>query len=122
EVRGLLRRSTLRVDGGRRDTDRQARAEPRGAADVERLLTGLTDASRDDLSDRERIDAGAFDRRALHGAEQIGWVHGRETAVAPSEWRADGFDDDNVGVGKRLHGGLRSFECVTRGRSYRPLT
>ena len=51
--------------------------EPRRARDVERLLADLRDAAADDLSDRARIDPGALDGGALHGAEQIGGMEAR---------------------------------------------
>ena len=59
----------------------------------------------DDLADLGGVDAGALDRGALHGAEQVGGVDGRQAAVAPAERRADGLDDDDVGVGERAHVG-----------------
>ena len=57
EVRGLLARAALRVDGGRRGGDRQARGQPGAAGDVEGLLADLAHAAADDLVDQRGVDA-----------------------------------------------------------------
>ena len=98
QVRGLLRRSTLRVDRGGGDGDREPGRQPRGAGNVERLLTGLAHAPADDLPDVLGVDAGALHGGALHGTEELGGVDGREPTVAAPERGADGFDEDDVGV------------------------
>jgi hypothetical protein len=112
EVRRLLRRTALTVDGRRRDFERQTRRKPRGARDVERLLTDLADASSDDLSDVSRVDAGPFDRRSLYGGEQLGGMHRGEARIAAAERRSHCFDDDDVVVGES--GQRNSFDrcCV----------
>ena len=66
EVRRLLRRAALRSRRCGRDREREARAEPRGARDVERLLADLAHAAADDLTDERGIDARPFDRGLLH--------------------------------------------------------
>ena len=104
EVRRLLRRAALAVDGRRRDLEREPGAQPRGAGDVERLLADLAHAAADDLADLERVDAGPLDRGPLHEAEQVGGVHGGERAVAAPERRAHGLDDDDVVVAEFGHG------------------
>ncbi len=82
EVGRLLARAALRVDRGGRGRQRQAGGEPRGAGDVEGLLADLADAAADDLADLGRVDARALDDRPLHGAEQLGRVHGGQAAAA----------------------------------------
>ena len=104
QVGGLLRRAALGVDGGGGGAEREAGAEPRGAADVERLLADLAHAAADDLADLGGVDAGALDEPRLHGAEQVGGVHGGQAAVAAPDGRADGFDDHDVSHGPHATG------------------
>src|SRR5260370_16247654 len=61
----LLARSALAIDGGRRRRHRKARGEPRVTRDVEALLSGLADASEDDV-----IDLVSLDARAAHDVFQ----------------------------------------------------
>ena len=89
------------------DLDRQALREPGGARDVEGLLAHLRDAAADDLADRAGIDPGALDRGALHGAEQIGRMQPRETALAAADRGTHGVDDEDF-----LHG--RGFARSSR--------
>src|SRR5262249_14918464 len=93
----------LRVDRGGADADREPGGEPGGASDIERLLAGLGDASRDDLADLGGVDAGAVDDGALRGGEEIRRGHGRPRAVPPAQRRTSCLDDDVVGVGGRCH-------------------
>ncbi len=67
---GLLAAAALGVDSGGGDVHRQTGGEPRGAGDVERLLTDLADAAAHDLAHACRVDAGALDERLLDEAEQ----------------------------------------------------
>jgi hypothetical protein len=95
----------LGVDGGARDLDRQPGGQPRSACDVEGLLARLRDAPRHDLPHLARIDAGPLHRLTLHGAEQLGRVHGGEAAVALAERRAHRLDHDDVAVEGSAAGG-----------------
>jgi hypothetical protein len=99
EVHGLLRGAALAVDGGRRRLDRQARLQPRVAGDVEALLAELLDAARDDVLDLGRIDAGAFDDRAVRGREQRVGVDVAVVALLAMptpDRRSRRFDDDDL--------------------------
>jgi hypothetical protein len=42
------------------------------------------------------IDAGPFDDRTLDHREEVGGVHARETAVAPTDRGPDRLHDDDV--------------------------
>ena len=103
-----------------RDFERQARAQPRGARDVERLLADLADTTADDLSDELGVDAGALERSALHRAEQVGGVHRRERTVTPPERGADRFDDDDVVVGEFGHSCSFDGRCSAADRTSWP--
>ena len=70
EVHGLLRRPALAVDRRRRRLDRQARLQPRVAADVVRLLAVLLHAAGDHVLDEYRVDAGAIDHLDERRPEQ----------------------------------------------------
>ena len=83
DVRRLLRRAALGVDGRRRRFEREAGLQPRGAGDVGGLHADLPDATADDLADLGGIDAGPIDQPALHLGEQVGRVHRRQPPVAP---------------------------------------
>ena len=94
EVRGLLRRTALPVDGG---ADRRL-GEPGGergvAGDVDALLADLHDATHDHVVDERGVEAVARDDLADHVRGEIDGVHVLELAVAASERRAYGVDDD----------------------------
>ena len=64
EVRGLLRRAALAVDGGADRRLGEAGRERRVAADVERLVADLHDAAHDHVVDQRRVEVVALDERA----------------------------------------------------------
>jgi hypothetical protein len=103
EVRRLLRRTTLTVDGRRRDFERQPGEQPCGARDVEGLFANLAHAPADDLTNLEGIDARPRDHGLLGRGEELGWMHGREASVAAPERRSRRLDDDNVLIGECCH-------------------
>ena len=92
----MLRRAALRIDRGRRDFDRQARIEPRGAGDVAGLHTDLAHTAADHLADLHGVDPGALDHLALHRSEQIDAVHRRQATVAPADGSTHRFDDHYI--------------------------
>ncbi len=74
QVVGLLAAAALAVDGRGADVLGQPRDEPAHPGDVVGLLAVLRDAAADDLLDSAGVDAGLFDQRLLHRAQQLGGV------------------------------------------------
>ena len=104
--------------------EREAGAEPRGAADVEGLLADLAHAAGDDLADAAGSMPGALDGRLLHGGEQVGGVDGGEPAVALPDGRADGFDDHDIRHAGNLSAAQRRRPLAassTRSRAEAPM-
>ena len=85
----LLRGSALGVDGRRRRFVREPGEQPRLARDVAGLLTGLRDASADDLLDERRVDARTLHDLDLRRGQQLGRVQSGQPAVATSDRCAD---------------------------------
>ena len=71
EVHGPPGRAALAVDGRGGRLDRQALLQPGVARDVERLLTELLDAARDDVLDLGGVDAGSLEDLGVGLAEEI---------------------------------------------------
>ena len=78
----------------------QARGQPRGAGDVERLRADLADAATDDLLDLGRVDTRALDH-GLSGRPTADRRGGRWTGHRCASRRAaHGFDDDDITHGR----------------------
>lgn len=97
DIEGLLRRPALKVYRSRSRLDRESLRQPRGAADVQALLTELVDAPRDHVIDLGGIDLGARDQLRVSAAEQLRRMQVLEVAlllVPLADRRAKRLDDD----------------------------
>src|SRR6266849_10944004 len=90
----LLARAALAVDGRRRRGHREARGQPRVAADVEALLADLCHTAEDDVLDLLGLDARAIDDLFQDERAQDDWMHVLELSVAAADGCAEGLDDD----------------------------
>ena len=115
QVRGLLARAALGVDGGGAGALGEPGVQPGPADHVVGLLTGLGDAAADHLVDQLRVDPGAAQHLGLGEAQQRRRVHAREPAVPLAERRADGVDDHGVAHGTET----RTRSCFGQGRHFR---
>jgi hypothetical protein len=85
EVHGLLARPALPVDRRPRHLVGESGREPARARDVAGLWADRVDAAEHDVVDRDRIDAGALDERADRVRAEVGGVHARQPAAAPTD-------------------------------------
>ena len=110
EVRGLLRRTALAVDGGADRRLGEAGGERGVAGDVDALLADLHDATHDHVLDRgrDRRRCGRRARAARAAARSTG-CDVLQLAVAAPERRTEGVDDDGVG-----HECLHERMCARR--------
>ena len=96
QVYRVLRRAALGVHRAARRFLRQPGGEPGGAGDVHGLGPDLVDAAAHHLADGRGIDARPLHRGRLHLAEQPSGMNRRQTTVSLANWRANGFDDDDL--------------------------
>ena len=96
QLHRLLTRTTLGVDGRHAGPLRQARMQPRIAADVRRLLSGLRDAAADHLLDQGRIEVQAFEDSGLHRTQQLRGVQSRQPATTSTDRRPRHIHDHRV--------------------------
>ena len=106
EVDRLLGGAALAVDGGGRRLHRQTGLQPGVAPDVERLLTDLLDAARDDVLDLRSVDPRALDDGGVGLPEKL--VRVRVLVVAllgmtAADRRARGLDDDDFATLVEAH-------------------
>jgi len=95
-VRGLLRRTTLTIDGGAGHRLGPTGSENRVAGHVDALLAHLHDAAHDDVVDDARVDAGVALQRLEHLRHEIDRVPVLQLPVTTAEWGSDGIDDHRV--------------------------
>ena len=102
EVRGLLGRAALTVDGR---ADRRL-GEPGGeggvAAHVDCLVPHLHDAAHDHVLDQSRVEARALDQSIQRERGEVDGMDVLERAVPPPLGGADGVHDDGRGHGSLL--------------------
>ena len=96
EVDRLLARPALAVDRRAGDLLRPAGGEHGVTPDVDALLADLHHAPHDDVVDVGRIDSGPIDDRVERRGGQVDRVMVREHAIALSERRPHGADDDGA--------------------------
>jgi hypothetical protein len=121
QVRGLLARAALRVDGGRTGVPRQAGVQPGTADHVVGLLARLGHASADHLLHERRVDPDAGQHLALDVAEQLCGMHTGERAPAPAQGGADGLDDDGGAHGATITRGTRTCSRAAPFRNKPPV-
>ena len=93
EVRRLLRRAALGVQGQAARLVRQARVQPRGAGDVAGLLARLGHAAAGHLLHLGGVDARAIEQPALGAAEDLRGVHACEYPAAFANRCPDSLHD-----------------------------
>jgi hypothetical protein len=99
EVRSLLRRPALAVDGGAGHGLREAGGEDGVAAQVHRLGADLGHAAEDHVLDELGVEVVALDEGPQDLGAEVDGVPARQVAVALAEGRADGIDDHGAGHG-----------------------
>ena len=99
EVRCLLRRTALAIDGGCGNRVGPACGQHSVTADVECLLAHLHHAAHHDVVDEAWIDAGAVDERLECLGGEIYRVPVLQLAITTAKRRSDCVDDDCVNHG-----------------------
>ena len=118
EVRGLLRRGALGVDGGAGGVLGEAREQPRPSYQRAGLLARLGHAAADHLLDLGRVQPGALEQRAVRRGERLLRVQPGEVTAPPADRGADGGDDDrSAHEGPLPGGGQATPQSRTRSRS-----
>src|SRR5512132_4079463 len=96
EVRRLLRRAALAVDGGGGDVPRQPGGDPGVACDVAALLPRLGHTTADDVVDGPGIDVIAFEEGPQRQPEQVGRVPVRQRTLPLADRGAHRVDDHRL--------------------------
>ena len=111
EVRGLLTRAALPVDGRARNVFGPARREHRVAGDVGRLLADLHHTSHDDVVDHRRVEARALDEGVQRLGREVDGMPVLQLPVPPAERCPDRIHDHCVRHGNSLEDSDRP-SCV----------
>ncbi len=102
EVRGLLGRAALTVDGRADCRFREPGSEGSVAANVHGLVPHLHNAAHDHVLDQFRVEARALDQSVQRERGEVDGMDVLERAVPPPLGGADGVDDDGRGHGSLL--------------------
>ena len=97
EVGGLLAGPTLTIDGRAGHRFGPPCREHRIAGHVDGLLADLHHTAHHDVIHDRRVDTGAIDQRLQRLSGKVDRVPVLELAVAATEWRTYGIDDDCSG-------------------------
>jgi hypothetical protein len=122
EVQCLLRRPALTINGGRRHFDGESREQHRLPSDVDGLLTGLRDATEDDVLDQRRVEPRTAGDLAKHVRTEVDRVNILEVTVLlvpPTQRGTNGLNDHDISHRpvSKLGAAIRGYQPGWKSRS-----